>query len=135
MESWRKVWQEAIAPQLSDKALQALQTALETDDERLLQGATTSPPPLNLVRDYPVEAACVIGFCGAIDHGGFKGNPTPATVEQAEEFFAKVCFATDQKIGEPAACRWFINWADETPRDEMRSMLLPEVKRELARRR
>ncbi len=35
---------------------------------------------------------------------------------------------------EPAACRWFLNWYDETPRHEMRRCLLAEVNRVLARR-
>ena len=37
-------------------------------------------------------------------------------------------------VGEPAACRWFLNWFDETPRDEMRRLLLAEVNRNLAER-
>jgi hypothetical protein len=40
----------------------------------------------------------------------------------------------DQRLGEPAACRWFLNWFDETPRDEMRRLLLPEVQQLLAER-
>jgi hypothetical protein len=30
-------------------------------------------------------------------------------------------------VGHPAACRWFLNAWDETPRDEMIRLLLPEV--------
>jgi hypothetical protein len=30
--------------------------------------------------------------------------------------------------------RWILNWFDETPRDQMRRDLLPEVERELALR-
>jgi hypothetical protein len=32
------------------------------------------------------------------------------TVAEVEEFFARVCFEADQVLGEPAACRWFLNW-------------------------
>ena len=127
MESWRKVWRDGMAPQLSVTALSALQQALQNDDPRLLQGATTSPPPLECVRDWPVEAACVLGFCG------WQGEGLE-TVAEVEEFFARSCFEADQRLGEPAACRWFLNWFDDTPRDEMRRALLAEVEKALADR-
>jgi hypothetical protein len=127
MESWRKVWREGVAPLISTEGLEALARALEGDDPRLLQGATTTPPPLQCVQDWPVEAACAVGYCG------WQGDGLE-TVAEVEEFFAKVCFEVDQQLGEPAACRWFLNWFDETPREEMRQLLLAEVKRELAQR-
>jgi hypothetical protein len=127
MESWRKVFKEGFAPQLSMKALEVLKKALETDDQTLLQGATTSPPPLECVRDWPVEAACFIGYCG------WKGENL-TSVAEVEEFFAKACFETDNRLGEPAACRWFLNWADDSPRKEVRRELLVEVNREIQRR-
>jgi len=127
MESWRKVWREGMAPQLSVAALSALQRGLQTDDPRLIQGATTSPPPLECVRDWPVEAACVLGFCG------WQGEGLESVAE-VEEFFARACFEADQRLGEPAACRWFLNWFDDTPRQEARRELLTEVTRTLARR-
>lgn len=128
MESWQKVWREGVAPQLSTEGLEALQGALKNDDPRLLQGATTTPPPLQCVEDWPVEAACALGFCG------WQGEGLE-TVAEVEEFFARTCFEIDQRLGEPAACRWFLNWFDDTPRDEMRECLLAEVNAELARRR
>lgn len=136
MESWKKVWRDGFAPQLSDQALAALRVALEADDARLIQGATTSPPPLQCVQDWPVEAGCVLGFCGVVENGGFatKESPNGATVAQAEEFFAKACFETDQRLGEPAACRYFLNFWDETPRDEARRLLVAEVVLEQERR-
>jgi len=128
MESWRKVWQEGVAPLLSTTSLEALRQALTNDDARLIQGATTTPPPLQCVQDWPVEAACALGFCG------WQGDGLE-TVAEVEEFFARMCFEIDQRLGEPAACRWFLNWFDETPRDEMRELLLAEVHRSLAQRR
>lgn len=127
MESWRKVWREGLAERISTSGLMALRRALLNDDARLLQGATTSPPPLQCVQDWPVEAACGLGYCG------WQGDGLE-TVGQVEEFFARVCFEADQALGEPAACRWFLNWFDETPREEMRQQLLPEVNRCLAHR-
>ncbi len=127
MDTWRKVWRDGIAPQLSTPGLMALGKALREDDPRLLQGATTAPPPLHALQSWPVEAACGVTFCA------WQGDDK-ATVAEAEEAFARVCFDCDQRLGEPAACRWFLNWFDETPRDKMIEALLPEVARELARR-
>ena len=128
MESWRKVWRDGLAPLISTAGLEALRAALCNDDARLLQGATTTPPPLQCVQDWPVEAACVLGYCG------WQGEGLQSVAE-VEDYFARLCFEVDQRLGEPAACRWFLNWFDETPRDEMRSLLLAEVNRTLARRR
>src|SRR5437588_2848770 len=128
MDSWRKVWREGLEPLVSTEGLEALHQALVTDDPRLLQGATTTPPPLQCVQDWPVEAACALGFCG------WQGEGLESVAE-VEEYFARLCFEVDQRLGEPAACRWFLNWFDETPREEMRALLLPEVNRTLARRR
>ena len=128
MDSWRKVWRDGLAPLVSTEGLEALRTALASDDARLLQGATTTPPPLQCVQDWPVEAACALGYCG------WQGEGLESVAE-VEEYFARLCFEVDQRLGEPAACRWFLNWFDETPRDEMRDLLLAEVNRTLARRR
>ena len=127
MESWRKVWREGVVPLLSTESLDALRQGLVNDDARLIQGATTTPPPLQCVQDWPVEAACALGYCG------WQGDGLE-TVAEVEEFFARMCFEIDQRLGEPAGCRWFLNWFDETPRDDMRRRLLAEVNRSLALR-
>lgn len=128
MESWRKVWRDGFAPLISDSGLAELAKALETDNPALGQGFTTTPPPLMCVQDWPVEAADAIGYCG------WKGEDL-ATVGEVEEYFAKACFNADQRIGEPAACRWFLNWFDDTPRNQMRAELLAEVQHEQERRK
>jgi hypothetical protein len=128
MESWRKVWREGVVPLLSTESLDALRQGLVNDDARLIQGATTTPPPLQCVQDWPVEAACGLGYCG------WQGEGLE-TVAEVEEFFAKMCFEIDRNLGEPAGCRWFLNWFDETPRDQMREQFLAEVNRALALRR
>jgi hypothetical protein len=127
MESWRKVWRDGVVPLLSTESLDALRRGLVNDDARLIQGATTTPPPLQCVQDWPVEAACGLGYCG------WQGEGLE-TVAEVEEFFAKMCFEIDRCLGEPAGCRWFLNWFDETPREEMRQLLLAEVNRALALR-
>lgn len=109
MESWKIVWRNGLAPLLSDKHLKALEKGLDEDDPNLVQGCTTTPPPLQCVVEWPVEAACALGYCG------WKGDEL-ITVSEVEEFFARMCFEIDQKIGEPAGCRWFLNWFDDTPR-------------------
>jgi hypothetical protein len=302
MESWRRVWREGFVPGISTPGLEALRKALVEDDPRLIQGATTSPPPLQCVEDWPVEGACAVGYCGwaeieiglnaeaqsvrpegckeipltkgkvawvdaddyeslaqyswwALEHHGrwyayrteylgggrknekkrniqmhrqlldapkgavvdhqdrnglnntrdnlvlcsdgdnkrnckrvgasiFRGiYPSPTkgkwcarysdggktvyigtfdserkaalayneavsrrfgvrailnrfvTVGEVEEFFARMCFACDQRLGEPAGCHWLLNWLDGTPREEMRAKMLAEVNRSLALRR
>jgi hypothetical protein len=127
MESWKKVWQEALGPILSTDGLEALARALERDDPRLLQGKTTEPPPLQCCADWPVEGADAIGFAY------WQGDGL-STVGEVEEAFAQTCFKVDQLLGEPAACRFYVNWYDETPRDEMRAALLPEVQKSLSER-
>ncbi len=110
---------------LPTAGLEALRDALRGDDPRLTQGSTTTPPPLMCVQDWPVEAACCLGLCGWFGEG-------LTTVGQVEEFFAKACFDADVLMGGGAACRWFLNWFDDTPRDEMRRELLAEVELTLA---
>jgi hypothetical protein len=124
MESWRMVWRAGFAPVLSTSGLFALREALATDDSRLSQGSTTTPPPLMCVQDWPVEAACALGYCG------WQGDGLE-TVGEVEEFFARACYEADVRLGEPAACRWFLNWFDDTPREEMRRELLGEVRQTL----
>lgn len=127
MESWRLVWRTGFAPGLSKAALTALARGLREDDPRLVQGATTTPPPLMCVQDWPVEAADAIGFCG------WQGEGL-ATVGDVEQFFAKACFESDERMKEMAACRWFLDWWDETPRGEVRRKLLEEVELSLSGR-
>ncbi len=126
MENWRKVWREGIVPLLTYQHLRVLGDALENNSPELLQGATTTPPPLMCVRDWPCEAACPVSYMG------WKAGDGEAkellTVDDVESFFAKMCYEIDQKLGEPAGCRHFLNWVDETDRTEMRRELLAEVK-------
>jgi hypothetical protein len=127
MESWRIVWRDGFAKVMSDKALSSLAEGLRTDDPRLQQGQTTTPPPLSCVQDWPCEAADALGYSGWI------GNELK-NVGEVEDYFARCCFDADNLLGEPAACRWFLNWFDYTPRDVMRRELLAEVDLALSQR-
>jgi hypothetical protein len=125
MKLWQTVWRQGFARILSTPGLKALAEALRADSPQLIQGATTTPPPLLCVMDWPVEAACAVAYCG------WKGD-CAETVGDVEEVFAKACYEADLLLGEPGACRHLLNWYDDTPRDEMRRELLEEVGHELA---
>jgi hypothetical protein len=120
MEKWRRVWREGLAPQLSRAGLCALQLALLKDDHRLVQGTVTLPPPLDFLRDQMVEGTCAVSFCG------WRGEGL-CSVGQIEAYFHRVCDAADVAFHEAAACRYFLNWFDDAPREEMRRELLAEV--------
>ncbi len=124
MESWKLVWRETV-PLLPHEGLMALRDALAADLPSLCQGATTDPPPANHYAQARPDAACLLGYCG------WKGLGLE-TVEEVEEFFAATCYEIDQRLGEPASCRWLLNWFDETPREQMRRDLLAEVELALA---
>jgi hypothetical protein len=128
------VFKTGFAPQWSVEQLSALAEACRTDDPRLIQGSTTEPPPIKCMQGWPCDCGCATAYVGAVSLGGFSGgsyaeprkpatNPDAATVGQVEEFFAHACFAADQLIGEPAECRHFLHWFDDTPREEMRRVL------------
>jgi hypothetical protein len=127
VENWRRVWRDGFAPCLSDAGLRALLAGLESDDPRLVQGATTMPPPMWAGKDWPVESACATGYCG------WRGDGLE-TVAEVEEFFARLCFNVDQRLGEPAGCRHWLNWWDESPRDHVFREMLSEVRIALAGR-
>lgn len=123
---WVKVWRNGLAPHLPTEGMERLAEALRTDATSLLQGATTSPPPLACVEDFTCEGACPISYCGLVTSN--------ETVGEIELFFARICRQCDESMREVAACHWFLNWVDETPRDEMRRELLREVERTLSLR-
>ena len=120
MESWRKVFREGFAPQLSTRALTALRNGLAENDSSIIQGLTTKPPPTLHMSDWPVECACPIGYCGWAGEG-------LNTIGEVEEFFCKMCYEADQRLGEPAGCRYLLNWIDDTHRHIVFTQLLEEV--------
>lgn len=127
LADWQRCWRMGFVPNLERRHLLALKKALEEDDNRLMQGDTTMPPPLSCMQDWPVESACAMGYCG------WQGDELN-TVGQVEEFFAQIIYKCNQTLGEPAASRHFLNWFDDTPRDEMRKELLAEVELALSSR-
>lgn len=121
VQEWKRVWREGLAKVLPLDGLKSLLVALETDDPRLHQGATTTPPPLMCVQDWPCEGACVIGWTK------FRGDGA-VTVGEVEQAFARACDESDRATGDIADVKWFLNWFDDTPRDRMRAELIPEVR-------
>jgi hypothetical protein len=126
-KAWKKAFREGFCPSLSETELIALEKALASDDRKLIQGSTTVPPPLRCVQDWPVEEACPGAYCG------WKGKGLK-TIGEVEEYFALLCYDCDERLGEPAGCRHFLNWWDETPRPEAVPLLLEEVRKELKER-
>ena len=124
LETWKKVWREA-AKLMPYAGLVAIRKALLDDDENLLQGATTSPPPLACVSDWTCDGCCIFSWAG------WKGNDLHF-VGEVEEYFADFCYQLDKELNEPAGSRWFLNWYDETRRPEMIAAMLPEVELALA---
>jgi hypothetical protein len=107
--------------------LQALRTALATNDPALLQGATTSPPPLESLMDCPVLACCPVAYAG------WRGEGL-TTVAQVENAFFRLCNGVDALLNEQAAVRWFLTWWDEYPKEQTVPQLLGEVEREITSR-
>jgi hypothetical protein len=127
VELWRHTWRLSV-PLLSTPGLEALREAIVTDDPRLQQCGTTTPPPVASVLDWPVEGACAWGYCG------WRGDGLK-TVGEVQDFFAAVAVETGKRFGEESACRHFTQAFDEWPREVMRANLLPEVELALAERR
>jgi hypothetical protein len=127
LAAWQHAWRQGIAPSLSTGSLRVLRDALEQDDPRLVQGRTTTPPPLEAIEAWPCEQACALGFACWLGLG-------LVTVAQVEEAFALACAKADERLGEPAGVRWFLNWYDDAPRAQMRRELLAEVNVTLAER-
>lgn len=120
MQTWQKVWRQGICPLLNRNHLEVLREALIRDEPELLQGMTTNPPPLYCTQDWPCEGSCGLTYMG------WRGDKLQ-TVGECEEFFSRLCLGIDNLLGEPAGCRWFINWHDETPREQMRQELVQEI--------
>lgn len=125
--SWQVVFRKGFMPQWSTESLQSVRALLLTDDVRIGQGFTTTPPPLMCHQDWPVEACDVVTYCSTPD-------AFDATVGECEEGFARACFNADKTVGEPVTCRLFLNWYDDTPRYQMFAELVAEIDAELRRR-
>jgi hypothetical protein len=118
LDPWRAGWRAAAAS-IPLAGLQALELALEHDDEALMQTGTCYPPPTERWHGEPIEQA------DAIVLAGWRGLGLQ-TVGQAAQWFDDLRLAAGRELTA------FLAWYDKIPRDEMRRALLPEVKRLLA---
>lgn len=127
MTSAEFVFKKGFAPSISTGALKFLLAGCRANDPRLAQGKTCRPVPSEVTGDWPADEACGMGYCGVYEAGGFcpaelHSSPLErrfyASVGEVEEYFARLCHAADTRMGEPAACRWFLNWFDDTDRRE-----------------
>lgn len=120
LPAWKRTFRQGIAPLMSTKALKALWKGLAEYDATLRPGLTVLPLGTDVTAEWPVEAACAIGYCG------WKGEGLETVIE-VEEFFVRVCFECDELMGEPGSIRYFLNWFDTTHDEEMRIGLMCEI--------
>ncbi len=93
------------------------------------------PSPSMAVKDWPCEGACLLTYTG------WKGDGL-YTVGECEEYFARLCYEVDKKLGEPAGVRDLLNFWDrwDTGAQKMihtgdvRARVLEEVLLELEKR-
>jgi hypothetical protein len=104
-EPWRSIWRNGIAPSLHQRHLEALRRGLESNDSALIHKQSFEPIPLPCIKDFPVHAACALGY------PGWKGDRLE-TVGEAEEFFSRVIHETEERLGEVGAVDLFLRWWD-----------------------
>jgi hypothetical protein len=84
-------------------------------------------PAAGAAGGVPCSGACLVGYAG------WQGEGL-RTANEVEDYFVAACRRADEALGGPAGSHWLIDFFDETARDEMRRLLLPEVKLALAAR-
>lgn len=119
----RRVFAEGFAPLMSWEHLMSLHDALADGCDWLLQNATTQPPCTQETMDALCRSACAIAFGGLGSSVGY-----------AESEYSRLCYECDCRLGEPAACRYFLDWYDGASREVMRGELLTLVNKELRHR-
>jgi hypothetical protein len=122
-----EIFQAGIAPRLGAAALEALRDALQRDDPALVQRETTHPSS----NEHPYCEEC-LGACG-VAYGLWK-SLCLYNIGDVERRFTKLCCSVDAQMGAGSSTRW-LNHYDETPRQEMRAELLPQVVKAIERER
>lgn len=115
--SWQKVFRDGFAPEMTMDELLAVREALVINDPLMIQDATVEP-----------ELSEFVQPCGAcfVSYGLWKANRLSTTME-VSDMFARRCQLADNRLGFHSAIRFFLNWFDETPRQEVFAKLLVEV--------
>ena len=123
--TWQEAFLRGVAPQFSARSLTAMLAALERDDRALIQNATVRPSPLSgLSQDVPCNHTCAIGYLAQTEYN-------LATNSQVLDAFGLALYQADVYLGEVSAVRFFLNWYDDTPRDQMRAALAETIRGEL----
>jgi hypothetical protein len=117
---------QAVLRQFTPGMLSALRVGLETNHALLVQGATMSPPVLDVFLDHPLE--CADAICWA----AWKSGEVPDRVGIIADFALRLCARAD--AGEAGLSHHFVNWFDAAPRGWMRRELLAEILVETGRR-
>ena len=110
MEKWRRVWRDrdraaAVTSRFARSAIGSCSATIagccKASSPRRRRWM---PTPI-----APSSAAVPSVLCGWLGEGR-------TSVGAVEEYFTAICEAADAAFGEPAACRFFFNWFDDSPR-------------------
>jgi len=97
---------------LSTESLEALPAGLVADDARLIQGGDDDAAAVAVRAGLAGRGACGLATAAGRARGWRRWPRSRSSSPDV---------ARDRPCaGEPAGCRWFLNWFDETPRDDMR---------------
>lgn len=127
MESWKTVWRNGIAPQLTDADLISLGRALAENDFRLTQGTIADPCVNGGDDSLRCARACALAYCAMV---GLPG----ASVGYVTDRFEAIVEESLRLTGNAQATEVFLRWFDGWPRDKVFRDLLSEVACELFRR-
>ncbi len=128
LEAWRRVWRIGFAPHLGLPQLESLRDGLAADAPGLIQGETARGAWGTHDRAEACACACALGYAL------WRGDGLE-TVGEVLDAFAALCGLADRALGGRVACAPFLEWFDDSPREEVRRQLLPEVERALALKR
>jgi len=119
LPAWVQVWRKGFAPQMSTAGLEMLREALANDDDRLVQGTTLVPPPLDCCAGMEAKCFCALSFTG-LSHG-------LRTVGELESYFSDLCYNAEHALGYPHGPASLLNHYDDHPREQVFAELLEEV--------
>lgn len=126
MRDWQRAWR-GFSERFSTESLRALALALEADDQRIQQGVSVYPVPVQCEGAEPPEWVDPVAWCHWVG-GGLR------TAVEVHEAFGAACFHCDQFIGTNSASGWWCHWWDANPRGEVFAELLAEVRQQLYER-
>lgn len=115
IESWRRVWRDGFVPSFVDVlgkeraalGVQLLHRALKGRDPAVRQGVTT----------FPGGSADLEG-CSPEVYVAWVSTVSSSpkwSCQAGDAMFGALCVSCDGRVGMERACRFFMNWWDETP--------------------